>query len=43
MMLASHSKFHTLRVLNTALLNLLDLVVGVRLYTLALLEETFQQ
>ena len=32
-----------LGVLNTALLDLLDLVVRVRLYILALLEETFQQ
>ena len=35
--------FHTLAILNTALPDLLDLVVGVRLYILALLEETFQQ
>ena len=32
-----------LGVLNTALLDLLDLVFRVRLYILALLEETFQQ
>ena len=31
------STFHTLGVLNAALLDLLDLVVGVRLYILALL------